>query len=392
MDDEQSQHQDSDEVIEISAEDLEPQPSDATPPSGGEDVLVIDHEDLAEVSDEPRKRPALYPSVTERDRGRPTGKKTAVTGLLGSALLQMAIAGLIGGFLAWAIMEPFVTDEATGVELVAVLVEMAGFGAVLGGMIGLALGSLEGIVTGVWEKAMVGGGLGLVIGGGGGAVGGVVGQLAYGAFSGGGVGSFSAIILQIAIRAFAWSLVGLFIGLGQGAMMRASQKIINGLIGGALGGFLGGLLFDPISLIFGGILASLTGEVSGWLSRLVGMSVLGLCTGAAIGMVEEVRKEDWLTIVAGPLKGKQFIIYRSPTIIGSSPKADICLVKDPHVAPEHVRIDRERNRCMLMDLGVGRTAVNDRLITRKQLRDGDYVAVGQTVLRYETRTIEQSPR
>jgi len=204
--------------------------------------------------------------------------------------------------------------------------------------------------------------------------------------------SFSAIIPQIVVRAFAWSLVGLFIGLGQGTMMRASQKIINGLIGGAIGGFLGGLLFDPISLIFGGILASLTGEVSGWLSRLVGMSVLGLCTGAAIGMVEEVRKEDWLTIVAGPLKGKQFIIYRSPTIIGSSPKADISLMKDPQVAAEHARIDREGNRCMLMDMGVGRTAVNDRLVTRKQLRDGDYVTIGQTVLRYETRTVEQPPR
>ncbi len=385
-----SQHRDNDDVIEISAEDLAPQPSDAAQAPGDEDILVIDREDLAEIREEPQERPALYPAVTESDRSRPTAKKPAVPGLLGSAVLLMAIAGMTGGFLAWAVMEPFITDEATRVELIAALVEMAGFGAVLGGMIGLALGSLEGIVTGVWEKAMIGGGLGLVIGGGGGAVGGVAGQIAYGAFGGGeGVGSFSAIILQIAVRAFAWALVGLFIGLGQGAMMRASQKIINGLIGGAIGGFVGGLLFDPISLIFGGILAGLTGEVSGWLSRLVGMSVLGLSTGAAIGMVEEVRKEAWLTIVAGPLKGKQFIIYRSSTIIGSSPKADISLVKDPQVAAEHARIDCEGNRCVLVDLGVGRTAVNDRLVTRQQLRDGDYVTIGQTVLRYETRAIEQ---
>ena len=156
-----------------------------------------------------------------------------------------------------------------------------------------------------------------------------------------------------------------------------------------LGGFLGGLLFDPISLIFGGILASLTGEVSGWLSRMVGMSVLGLCTGAAIGMVEEALKEDWLTIVAGPLKGKQFIIYRSSAIIGSSPKADICLVKDPQVAAEHARIDRDRNRCVLLDLSAGQTAVNDQLVARKQIRDGDYVTIGQTVLRYETRVLQQ---
>ncbi len=335
MADEQSRHQDNDDIIEISAEDLDVQLPEASPVPDGEDILVIDHEDLAAVSDDSGVEPGLYPSVTDGGYGHPIGKKTARAGLLGSVVLQMAIAGLFGGFLAWAIMEPFITDKTTGGELVAVLIEMAGFGAVLGGMIGLALGSLEGLVTGVWEKAAMGGGLGIAIGGAGGAVGGVVGQIVYGAFSGGGdVASLSAIILQIAVRAFAWGLVGLFIGLGQGAMMRASQKIINGLIGGVVGGFIGGLLFDPISLIFGGISLSLTGEVSGWLSRMVGMSVLGLCTGAAIGMVEEIRKEAWLTIVAGPLKGKQFIIYRSPTLIGSSPKADICLVKDPYVAPE----------------------------------------------------------
>ncbi len=391
MADEQSRHQNNDDIIEISAEDLDAQLPEASQVPDGEDILVIDHEDLAEVREESGAGPGLYPSVAES--GRPIGKKTALAGLLGSAVLQMAIAGLIGGFLAWAIMEPFVTDQAARAGLVATLVAMAGFGAVLDGMIGLVLGNLEGLVTGMWEKAVMGGGLGLAIGGVGGAVGGVVGQIVYGVFSGGGdVASLSAIILQIAARAFAWSLVGLFIGLGQGAMMRASQKMINGLIGGAVGGFLGGLLFDPISLVFGGILAGLTGQISGWLSRMVGMSVLGLCTGAGIGMVEEIRKEAWLTIVAGSLKGKQFIIYRSPTLIGSSPKADICLVKDPHVAPEHAHIERERNRYVLVDLGVGQTAVNDQPISRRQLREGDYVTIGQTVLHYETRAIEQPSR
>jgi len=393
MTEEEPDREDNEDIIEISAEDLDAHPLEASQIPAGEDILVIDHEDLAEISEEPSKGPALYPSVTEGGYGRPIGKKSALAGLLGSAVLQMAITGLIGGFLAWAIMEPSITDNATRGELVAVLVEMAGFGAVLGGMIGLALGSLEGIVTGVWEKAAMGGGLGLAIGGAGGAVGGVIGQIAYGVFSGGGdVVSFSAIILQIAARAFAWSLVGLFIGLGQGAMLRASEKIINGLIGGVVGGFIGGLLFDPISLVFGGISLGLTGEVSGWLSRMVGMSVLGLCAGAAIGMVEEIRKEAWLTIVAGPLQGKQFIIYRSPTLIGSSPKADVCLVKDPHVAPEHAHIERERNRYVLVDLGAGQTVVNNQRINRWQLREGDYVTIGQTVLRYETRAIDQPHR
>ena len=106
---------------------------------------------------------------------------------------------------------------------------------------------------------------------------------------------------------------------------------------------------------------------------------------------KEVGGGVGLAIVAGFLKSKQFIIYRSPTLIGSSPKADICLVKDPHVAPEHARIERERNRYVLVDLGAGQTAVNDERVSRRQLREGDYVTIGQTVLRYETRTIEQPP-
>ncbi len=392
----QTSGEENEDIIEISREDLESEPEAELPredqtefgpvdgfaPAGEPDLLVIELEDLAEVPRElPAVSPAQYPAVGERPTYEGLGKKPFAGGLIGSAVLQMALAGLIGGFLAWAIEEPFIHDEmSTGQSVVSVLLEMAGFGAVLGGMIGLALGSVEGLVSGVWEKAAVGGGLGLLIGGVGGAFGGLVGQIVYSILGGGSqVGGLGAIILQIGVRALAWGVVGVFVGLGQGVMMRAPQKIINGLIGGAVGGFIGGLLFDPISVVL----------ASGLLSRMVGMSVMGLCAGAAIGMVEQIRKEAWLTIVAGPLTGKQFIIYRSPTIIGSSPKAEICLAKDPHIAPEHARIDRAGNRYLLSDLSGGQTAVNNRSVTQHQLRDGDYIAVGGTVLEYATRVVQE---
>ncbi len=380
--------EDSDEIIEISAEDLDSEPLPEVADESADDVLVIDLEDLPEAPPQPvTSAPMYFPAVGELPAGWDAAKKPTAGGLIGSAVLQMALAGLIGGLLAWALQEPFISDsERSAQSVAALLLAMAGFGAVLGGLIGLALGSVEGVVSRVWEKAAVGGGLGLVIGGAGGALGGLLGQVVYGGLSGGGL----SIIVQIGVRAFAWGVVGVFVGLGQGVMMRAPQKILNGLIGGAVGGFVGGFLFDPISLVFGGITFALSGEVSGWLSRMVGMSVMGLCAGAAIGMVEQIRKEAWLTIVAGPMSGKQFIIYVSPTIIGSSPKADICLLKDPHVAPEHAQVEREANRYVLTDLGKGQTAVNQRPITRCQLRDGDYVTVGQTVLQYATRVVEES--
>lgn len=383
------------DIIEISAEDLDEQPNEGTELPPADEVLVIDWEDLADMDERaPAAVSAEYPAVSEIPGTQRPAKKPLSGGLIGSVVLQMALAGLVGGFLAWAVQEPFISDQAPRSSSVAtVLLEMAGFGAILGGLIGLALGTVEGLVSGVWEKAAIGGGLGLLIGGVGGAFGGAIGQLVYGLLGGGiqaGIGS--AIILQIGIRAFAWSVVGLFVGLGQGVMMQASQKIINGLIGGAVGGFLGGLLFDPISLVFGSITTTLAGEPTASLSRMVGMSVMGLCAGAAIGMVEEIRKEAWLTIIAGPLTGKQFIIYRSPTIIGSSPKADICLAKDPQVSAEHAQIDREGNRYILTHLGSGLTTVNQQPVTRRQLRDGDGITVGETVLQYATRAVAQLQR
>jgi len=379
-------NQDEEEILEISAEDLqEPLP----PVESGEDtILVIEPEDLADVPDLPQSAAPVsdYPPVAEAV-GPPTVKKGVLAGgLIGSMVLQMAIAGAVGGFLAWAIQEPFISDYSVRQGTLVILASMAGFGAVLGGLIGLALGSVEGIASRVGEKAVIGGLLGLAIGGVGGALGGLLGQIVYGAMGGG--DPRGNIILQIGIRAFAWGVVGLFVGLGQGVMMRAPRKIVNGLIGGAIGGLVGGFLFDPLSVV-ATVIAHVAGaSVGGELSRMVGMTIMGACAGLAIGLVEEIRKEAWLTIVAGPLTGKQFIIYRSPTIIGSSPKADICLSKDTAVAPEHASVEMAGSRYILSHLAGEATLINRRLISRQVLRDGDNIQVGATVLQYSTRTTQ----
>ena len=390
------------EILDISAEDLQ-EPFPSVESDQGE-ILVIESEDLDEV---PHMAPLAptgqsYSPVDETFVG-PKAKKGLLAGglvgsvvlqmglaggLVGSVVLQMGLAGGLGGFLAWLMQEPFITDGRAG-STARMLLEMAGFGAGLGGVIGLALGSVEGIASRVWEKTLIGGLLGLAIGGVGGAFGGLLGQVVYGTMGGGALGG--NLILQIAIRAFAWAVVGLFVGLGQGVMMRASQKIVNGLIGGAVGGFLGGFLFDPLAVIVT-VTTQITGTaIQGELSRMVGMTVMGICAGVAIGMVEEMRKEAWLTIVAGPLTGKQFIIYRSPTTIGSSPKADISLAKDTAVAPQHASIEIDGNGYVLSDLSGGGTLINGRPITRQVLRDGDNIQIGRTVLQYSVRSAPVQP-
>jgi len=57
------------------------------------------------------------------------------------------------------------------------------------------------------------------------------------------------------------------------------------------------------------------------------------------GLVESALKDRWLYVTAGPLAGKQFILYKPRTIVGSDQKCDIYLFKDSNIAKEHAIID-----------------------------------------------------
>jgi hypothetical protein len=182
--------------------------------------------------------------------------------------------------------------------------------------------------------------------------------------------------------------VGLFVGLGQGAVVRAKRKMVNGLIGGLLGGLAGGLLFDPLAQAIAFAARLTGGTVGGEVSRLVAIVVMGAACGTAIGLVEQVRKEAWLRIVEGPLTGKQFIVYRSPTIIGASPKCDITLALDKFVAPQHASISHQGTRYLLGDLNSPTgTRVNGRPVRTHLLRSGDRIGIGQTTLLFAERAV-----
>ena len=354
-------------------------------------VLDISLDDLRDVPARP-PTPAMplagqhFPAVDMGGGYAPIAKKVGIAeAILGATMLQMLIAGAVGGFVSWMLIEPFVNEhqrapwpgtETPAHQALAILALMAGFGAALGGCIGAALGSVEGLLAMVWQKALRGLGIGLGIGALGGALGGFVGQLAYGLMHAG--GSHTGIVAQVLARAFAWGLVGAFVGVAQGVVTMAPRKILNGVIGGAVGGFIGGFLFDPIGQVLGG----------GAVSRVVAMTVTGGCTGAAIGLVEMLRKEAWLRIVEGPLAGKQFILYRPVTLIGSAPGMDIALVKDPNVSPKHCSIELTGTTYVLRDLGSGAgTGLNGRPVTQQALRSGDTIQVGYTGLLYEDRAV-----
>lgn len=185
-------------------------------------------------------------------------------------------------------------------------------------------------------------------------------------------------------RSLIWGVYGLGFGLGPGAAMRSKKLLINGLMGGVLGALLGGALFEPICKLFAG--ATFGGQAL--MSRAIGFSFVGLSTGLMIGLVEQLAKDAWLLMRVGPLSGKQFILYKDPTAIGSSPKCEIYLFKDPDVEPRHALIRKTGTSHEIEDTGTPNgTYVNGQQVRRQILKDGDQIVIGQSLLEYS----EKSP-
>ncbi len=63
--------------------------------------------------------------------------------------------------------------------------------------------------------------------------------------------------------------------------------------------------------------------------------------------MESALKDRWLYVTAGPLAGKQFILYKSETSIGSRQESDIYLFKDANILPRHAVIQINGARVQL---------------------------------------------
>src|SRR5262249_54881553 len=143
-----------------------------------------------------------------------------------------------------------------------------------------------------------------------------------------------------------------------------------------LGGLVGGLLFDPIYL-------ALKTPDSAATSRAVGFSVIGLMVGLFVSFVEQWSKTAWVMLRTGPLAGKQFILYHNPTVLGSSPKADIYLFKDPAIEPRHALIHNRGGRFEIEDCNTpDGTYVNGIPVRTQLLQSGDQIVLGKTVLEF----------
>ena len=172
------------------------------------------------------------------------------------------------------------------------------------------------------------------------------------------------------VRSIAWAVFGAAGGIVYGIVGQSWKKCLYGVLGGIIGAAVGGFLFDPISLITGG------GEAS----RAIGMMIFGASTGVAIGLVESALKDRWLYVSAGPLAGKQFILYKPSTRIGSDQSNDIYLFKDPSISPAHAVIELRGPVAMLS--ASGPTYVAGQPAKQTTLRSWDSIQIGRYSFQY----------
>ncbi len=182
-------------------------------------------------------------------------------------------------------------------------------------------------------------------------------------------------------RALAWGLFGLGMGVAVAGGIKGREKLINGLIGGGIGGALGGLVFHW---------ASFNISSDTW-ARFVGLIVIGIAIGAAIGFVETARRDAWMQITGGPMAGKEFILYGNEYTLGSSPKCDMTLIKDSTIQPFHAAVrtvtEGRRQSRILQAYDNCAIAVNGAPVAHHRLRSGDTISLGQMAILYSERSV-----
>lgn len=281
----------------------------------------------------------------------------------------LGVAGFVGALAAWGICEPGFVDGREGhswgnillipvvVTLMCIsfavaesIVERSPKKAISRGLLSLPLGFVLGFVFDFIAELVFAIGLGIA--------------------SAMGVHSTHSPVFWVA-RGLAWMVFGAAGGLVYGIVGQSAKKTGYGVLGGVLGAGLGGMIFDPIASATHG----------GAPSRAIGFALFGLCTGVAVGLVESALKNRWLYVTAGPLAGKQFILYKPQTTLGSDQQADIYLFKDREILPQHAVLDVKGPRIHLRALGP--VFLNGQPVRSVVLDSGNIVQVGRYTFRYQ---------
>jgi len=262
-------------------------------------------------------------------------------------------------------------DLEAGIKKV-VRTKTAMWSAVIALFIGLALGIGEGVFYGSWQKALmyagIGAGVSLILG----AVSGYLAQWMYTEMLEDDPSDFMAAL----VRGLGWAIMGVGVGLSAGLIKPQGKRILFCCLGGLSGGFFGGFLFNYIC-------EWIPNDV---VARGAAIVLMGALIGLGVGLLEQVAKQAWLKVVRGEFEGKEYLVFAGTTSIGNNAKNTIVLFKDKLVGPHHCDIKQEGNRYVLVDCGTPLgTVVNGSRTERHVLKQGDAIAIGNSVLIFNTK-------
>jgi hypothetical protein len=286
----------------------------------------------------------------------------------------LGLAGLVGALAGWGICEPWFVDGPP-TQLINWFADHAMIPFIVALMC-LGFGVAESLVERSTRKALWNGFLSIVLGLVLGFIFDIMAEIFFQIAKG--------ICYQIGVRTshnpafwvargLAWMVFGVAGGIVYGIVDRSGKKVRYGILGGILGSGLGGMVFDPIAMA----------TRSGVPSRAVGFGLLGLATGVAMGIVESALKDRWLYVASGPLAGKQFILYKPATVIGSSQQCDIYLFKDPSVQQQHARIELRGAQTFLH--AQGQVFVSGQPTRSRALTSGDLIQIGRYAFHFRER-------
>lgn len=270
------------------------------------------------------------------------------------------------GFFAWMIAEFVTRVLSIGPGTTTVII----YSSFVGASIGASLNLLSGITNPQISILMKRVGQGLFIGGIGGLLGGIAGNTIYEFLS-------SSESPSIVGRVVGWIIVGGACGSVAGITDRSQEKLFNGLLGGGIGGVIGGMVFIGLQSLSG---------VSSMGGRAAGFVLLGVSIGIAIGLVNLMKRQAWLSVIDGYLPGRDLIITSDITILGKGDHLPLPFFgpSSRTIAVEHASIIRNKSNSSYEIQPL--TPSNEVLVNHSRiagsviLQDHDVIKIGGNII------------
>jgi pSer/pThr/pTyr-binding forkhead associated (FHA) protein len=295
-------------------------------------------------------------------------------------ILFKAIAGMIAGLAAWAMVEPFkpafFSSAYDGWEKWLVIAWALALGATIGFMSGYQRGSK----THAWREC----GISAVF-----AVVGIMTALPLTTPFAHFINPEGNIIANIIPRTITIAMMGGGLGFGIGMGTFVLRRGVQGLIGGLIGGAIAGALFDFVATATSGLMLSGNGVSPGHQGEVGAvaraLTAIIMCGAIAlmIGIIEALSRSAWLRLELGRNEGKEWVLDKAQMVLGRFERADIPLFGDQNVVQQHAIIQKQGNQFVVIDQGspIG-IAINGNRVQQSVLNAGDVLQIGSFNLRF----------